>query len=82
MKSALDEAQARLGTDLGNAPHDGARAVVQAAKNEIDSRIGPLQTGLDDVASAVVALAGAPDAAHVGPCATLWSPWPGSCSSR
>lgn len=66
MKRALDEAQARLGTDLGNAPHDGARAVVQAAKNEIDSRIGPLQTGLDDVASAVVALGGAPDAAHVG----------------
>lgn len=66
MKSALDEAQARLGTDLGNAPHDGARAVVQAAKDEIDSRIGPLQTALDDAASAVVALAGAPDAAHVG----------------
>lgn len=57
LRAALDEAQARLATEVTKAAHDGARAIAQQAKDALDARIGPLRTKLDALINALRHLA-------------------------
>ena len=44
---ALDDAQARLAKEVAEAAHDGAKAVAQHAKDELDARAADLEPHLD-----------------------------------
>ncbi len=62
LKTALDDAQARLAQEVAGAAHGGAKAVAQHAKDELDARVGTLTTPLDALIAAVQGLPGNPDA--------------------
>lgn len=63
LRSALDDAQARLAREVTAAgAHGGAQAVAQRAKDELDARVGALTTHLDALVAAVRALPDDPPA--------------------
>ncbi|MDQ2783311.1 hypothetical protein [Lapillicoccus sp.] len=65
LQAALDAATTRLQAELDGGPHDGAKAVTQAAKDALAAQAGGLSTALQQVIDAVTALPGNPDSAHV-----------------
>jgi hypothetical protein len=60
LRTAVDEAQARLAAEVTAAAHGGARAVAQRAKDELDARTAALRGHLDALVAAVGGLPGAP----------------------
>ncbi len=62
LKSALDEAQARLAAEVAEAAHGGAAAVAQHAKDELDALLGTLTTDLDALIGGVQGLPANPNA--------------------
>ena len=49
-------------SEVADAAHEGAQAVAQQAKDELDARVGPLTDHLDALVTAVQGLPGDPDA--------------------
>lgn len=62
LRNALDDAGTRLASEVTSAGHDGARAVAQHAKDQLDARTAALEARLDALISAVSGLPGNPDA--------------------
>jgi hypothetical protein len=56
LKSALDDAQARLAAEVNQAAHEGAKTVAENAKKELDEHVATLDDHLDALISAVEAL--------------------------
>ena len=59
LKSALADAQARLATEVSQAAHGGAAAVAQAAKDQLDARVGQVTDHVDELLAALPGLPGA-----------------------
>lgn len=62
LKAAVGDAQARLQQEVANGAHQGAQAVAQHAKDQLDALVGTLTTHLDALVAAVQGLPGNPNA--------------------
>lgn len=63
LHDALDGGVERLAQDLATAAHDGARAQVQQALDQLEAAAAPMLTAIDDLLAALAALVGAPASA-------------------
>lgn len=56
LRKTLDDAQTRLAREAAQAAHNGAKDVVQHAKDQLDTNIGPLKNDLDALIAAIPAV--------------------------